>query len=122
VLFGIVHFFLAIYNGRVDLKHFYFGNSVLLYVFNSVVGSLFIIFLTKLLDSVKVEFLSYCGKNSLIIMAVHLEVMSLISTVLERFMPLSVLLCVIRISMAFIVTVLLIKPIKKFIPVLDKSN
>ncbi len=60
-------------NGFVDLNNLLFNNQ-LLYIFNSILGSFIVIELCKLIKS---NILIYLGKNSLIIMAIHLNLIYL---------------------------------------------
>ena len=69
----IVHIITSRMNGFVDLNNLVFDNQ-LLYIFNSILGSFILIELCKLIKS---NILVYLGKNSLIIMAIHLNLIYL---------------------------------------------
>lgn len=62
--------FLGIKNGRVDLWALKFNNKVL-YVLNSLIGSIALIYLFKNIFNNNIKFLIYLGKNTLIIMGTH---------------------------------------------------
>lgn len=62
--------FLGIKNGRIDLWGLEFKNKIL-YVFNSLIGSLALICLFKNIFNKEIKILSYLGKNTLIIMSTH---------------------------------------------------
>ena len=68
IILSIVSVVFSIINGRVDLWGLQF-NNIFLYVFNSIIGSLAIIFMMKKINRSKV--LDFLGKNTLIIMATH---------------------------------------------------
>lgn len=69
----IIHIITSRMNGFVDLNNLVFNNK-LLYIFNSILGSFILIELCKLIKS---NILVYLGKNSLIIMAIHLNLIYL---------------------------------------------
>ena len=68
----IATYFLAQKNGGVDLNLMYLGKSQIMFWFNGILGSAGTILMFEYLEKWwKMEFLSFCGKNSLIIMATH---------------------------------------------------
>lgn len=68
----IATYFLAQRNGGVDLNLMGLGKSQIMFWFNGVLGSAGTILLFEYLEKWwKMEFLSFCGRNSLIIMATH---------------------------------------------------
>lgn len=69
----VIHIITSRINGFVDLNNLVFNNK-LLYILNSILGSFILIELCKL---VKSNELTYLGKNSLIIMAIHLNLIYL---------------------------------------------
>lgn len=69
----VIHIVTSRINGFVDLNNLVFNNK-LLYILNSMLGSFILIELCKL---VKSNILIYLGKNSLIIMAIHLNLIYL---------------------------------------------
>lgn len=68
----IATYLLAQRNGGVDLNLMGLGKSQIMFWFNGVLGSAGTILLFEYLENwCKMEFLSFCGRNSLIIMATH---------------------------------------------------
>lgn len=68
LIISIVSFISSMINGKVDLWTLHF-NNIFLYVFNSIIGSLNIIFISKKIRTSNI--LKFFGKNTLIIMATH---------------------------------------------------
>lgn len=66
--------FFAKLNGFVDLNNLIFNNNIL-YIMNSVIGSIVIIQLCK--NIYNSEILSYFGKNSIVILGMHLNIIYL---------------------------------------------
>lgn len=60
-------------NGFVDLNNLIFNNTIL-YIFNSILGTYIVVQICKKISS---NYLIYLGKNSLIIMAIHLNLIYL---------------------------------------------
>lgn len=68
----IATYFLSQINGGVDLNLMGLGTSQIMFWFNSILGSVGTILMFEYLENwCKMEFLSFCGRNSLIIMATH---------------------------------------------------
>lgn len=82
----LIALFLGIKNGRVDLWALEFNNKIL-YVFNSLIGSLALIYLFKNILNKDIKFLNYLGKNTLIIMGTHQILIEIIEvfTKCERY-------------------------------------
>ena len=106
LLFSIVF---SLLNGRVDLWGVQF-NNLFLYVFNSIMGSLLIISISKKINGSKV--LEFLGKNTLIIMATH-------QLIIETILKSSLIKYLNDIMIIFIILLLeypLIKIINKYLP------
>ena len=73
----IINIFIAKYNGYVDLNNLVF-NNVFLYVLNAIFGSFIVILACK---KINIKFIKYLGQNSLIIMALHQNIMYLFEKV-----------------------------------------
>ena len=72
IVASIATYLLAQRNGGVDLNLMGLGKSQIMFWFNGVLGSAGTILLFEYLENwCKMEFLSFCGRNSLIIMATH---------------------------------------------------
>ena len=72
IVASIAIYLLAQRNGGVDLNLMGLGKSQIMFWFNGALGSAGTILLFEYLENwCKMEFLSFCGKNSLIIMATH---------------------------------------------------
>ncbi|HJB74946.1 MAG TPA: acyltransferase family protein [Candidatus Eubacterium faecale] len=100
---------LTVLNGKVSLSEFNFGKNYVLYLINGVVGSLFLLLLCKCIEKPKLRLINYCGKNSLVIMAVHMEIMALVGAVLAFLLPeTSALFICLNIIISFVVSVLCI--------------
>ncbi|WP_196048872.1 acyltransferase family protein [Clostridium saudiense] len=85
ILILLIILFLGIKNGRVDLWGLKFNNKIL-YVLNSLIGSIALIYLFKNIFN-NIKFLSYLGKNTLIIMGTHQILIKIIEvfTKYERY-------------------------------------
>lgn len=70
LLMLLIILFLGIKNGLVDLWELKLNNKIL-YVFNSLIGSLTLIYLFKNIFNKEIKILNYLGKNTLIIMGTH---------------------------------------------------
>lgn len=68
LIISVVSFILSMINGKVDLWTLHF-NNIFLYVFNAIIGSLNIIFISKKIRTSNI--LKFFGENTLIIMATH---------------------------------------------------
>ena len=106
LLFSIVF---SLINGKVDLWGLQF-NNIFLYVFNSITGSLAIIFITKKINSSKV--LDFLGKNTLTIMATH----QLILEIIRKSSIINSLNGVIVLFIILLVEYPIIKIINKYLP------
>ena len=73
---------LTVVNGKVSLLVFDFGKNYLLYLLNGIVGSLMLLMFCRLLENFKLKLIDYCGRNSIVIMATHMEIMAFIGAVL----------------------------------------
>ena len=69
----IINIFIAQYNGYVDLNNLVL-NNVFLYVLNAILGSFIVILACK---KTNIAFIKYLGQSSLIIMALHQNIMYL---------------------------------------------
>ena len=99
----------SLLNGHVDLWGIQF-NNIFLYVFNSILGSLAIIFMMKKINGSKV--LEFLGQNTLVIMATH-------QLILEAILKSSLIKYLNDIMIIFIILLLeypLIKIINKYLP------
>lgn len=106
LLFSIVF---SLLNGHVDLWGIQF-NNIFLYVFNSILGSLAIIFMMKKINGSKV--LEFLGQNTLVIMATH-------QLILQAILKSSLIKYLNNIMIIFIILLLeypLIKIINKYLP------
>lgn len=103
-------------NGKVSLNNWNFGMNGLLYLVNSILGSLFIIFLMRLLNMKELRLLKYCGQNSLIIMATHMEIMALLGAVFEKLLSEGVIFYSFRIVITFFVSLMIVPFGKKMLP------
>lgn len=86
LLMLLIIIFLGIENGRVDLWALELNNKIL-YVFNSLIGSLTLIYLFKNIFNKDIKILNYLGKNTLIIMGTHQILIDIIGvfTKCERY-------------------------------------
>ena len=105
----VISIIFSILNGYVDLWGVQF-NNLPLYVFNSIIGSLLIIAITKKINHSKV--LKFLGQNTLIIMATH-------QLILQAILKSSLIKYLNNIMIIFIILLLeypLIKIINKYLP------
>lgn len=73
-------------NGKVSLLIYNFGENMILYIVNGVLGSLLVIMFTKWIENKfgYISVMSWIGKNSMIIMVVHMEIMAFVSAIISR--------------------------------------
>lgn len=81
----ILNFLLSIYNGWADMNHAYYGNSILIYYINGIIGSLSIILLATIISRKKIDFLVYLGMNTLTIFASHKFFLIIVPKIYSRF-------------------------------------
>lgn len=81
VILTIVSVILSKINGFVDLNNLVFNNKIL-YLVNSLLGTYLVLEISKLIN---VEELLYWGKNTLIVMATHLNIIYLFSKFSEIY-------------------------------------
>ena len=72
VLILIVGFLLSRLNGQVDINTCNYGKNIFVYYINGMIGTLAIIFFTRIFMHLNLPLLVYLGKNSLTIFALHL--------------------------------------------------
>lgn len=109
LILAAISIILSTLNGYVDLWGVQF-NNLPLYVFNSIIGSLLIIAITKKINHSKV--LKFLGQNTLIIMATH-------QLILQAILKSSLIKYLNNIMIIFIILLLeypLIKIINKYLP------
>lgn len=94
----IGQFFLGRWNGRVDL-HFLVFNHGIIYFLGAAMGTLGVVFLCKNISCISIKgkvlegrWLAYFGKNSLIIMATHLDFLVMLVSIkialwLNQYVP-----------------------------------
>ena len=75
IVLGILHFGLFHFNSKVDMYRSQYG-SILWFIFNGIVGSLFYLLLFRLVKNI--HFLSYIGKHTIPILAMQLRAMTVI--------------------------------------------
>ena len=73
-------------NGKVSLLIYNFGTNGCLYLLNGILGSIVVIGITKYIGKVTKEIhsLGWLGKNSMIIMVVHMEIMAFLNAILVK--------------------------------------
>lgn len=107
---------LTVLNGKVSLLAFNFGKNGLLYLLNGIVGSLMLLMFCKLIENLKLRLIDYCGRNSVVIMATHMEIMALIGTALGFVLSeTSVIYIVLNIVLTFFISVLCIPFVNKIL-------
>lgn len=79
VIFGIIHFTFFSLNSKVDMYRSIYGNEFL-FIINGISGTLFYLMLIKNIPIFK--FLSYIGKSTISILALHLRALTVIKFVL----------------------------------------
>lgn len=81
ILLSVIFFALttaiAAFNGKISLLAFKFGKTEILFFIGGIIGSFFIFEVSKLLNEITIRPLLYCGKNSLFIMLIHMEIMAI---------------------------------------------
>lgn len=87
ILFLAINIALTVVNGKVSFASLVFGKSSILFYINGTVGSAMLFLFCKLIGKIKLTLLNYCGVNSIIIMASHMEIMALINAALAFVMP-----------------------------------
>ncbi len=79
IIFGIIHFALFSLNSKVDMYRSIYGSEIL-FVVNGVSGTIFYLMLVKSVPIFK--FLSYLGKSTIPILALHLRALTVIKFIL----------------------------------------
>lgn len=79
LIFGIIHFSLFRLNSKVDMYRSIYGNEFL-FIINGVSGTIFYLMLIKSIPIFK--FLSYIGKSTIPILALHLRALTVIKFIL----------------------------------------
>lgn len=74
IILAVVSVILSKINGFVDLNNLVFNNHVL-YLINSLIGTYLVLEISKLID---VDEITYWGKNTLIVMATHLNIIYIV--------------------------------------------
>lgn len=85
VVFTLINIPIIFYNGKVTLADKVLGNYPVLFFVTGILGTLSIAFFCKFIDSLNLRILKYTGKNSIVIMAVHMEIMALLCSILNHF-------------------------------------
>ena len=78
LLLLILNIIMTIYNGHVEIYLILYKNP-LIYVINSIIGSFMVILLCKKIK--KQKFLSFMGRNSLIVLVTHFIIVNMLITV-----------------------------------------
>lgn len=92
----------TIFNGVVDLYSLNFGNPIM-YVLQGVTGSLGIIIILMNIKSIKIDFLSKIGENTLIIMSTHQILLMILTRVGLNNTIVFILICLLEIPIVYIV-------------------
>jgi len=79
IVFGVIHFTLFSLNSKVDMYRSIYGNEFL-FMINGISGTIFYLMLIKCIPIFK--FLSYIGKSTIAILALHLRVLTVIKFIL----------------------------------------
>lgn len=109
ILLLAINIALTVVNGKVSFAALSFGKSSILFYINGTVGSIMLMLFCKLIGKFKLKLLNYCGINSIIIMATHMEIMALINTAMEYVLPeKNVVFICISIIVTFIISLLCI--------------
>lgn len=69
--FVIVGYLLCQINGEVDMNYLIYGNNIIVFYINGIVGSLGIILLCMIFSNTKYKLFLYLGSNSLVAFALH---------------------------------------------------
>lgn len=77
----VIVFFTIPLNGRVDMSSNVY-NNIALYIFNATACILAIVAITKFLDNANLPLTSYLGQNTIIILAFHSIILSLLKGIL----------------------------------------
>lgn len=122
LLSGIIHFCLFSFCGEVNIYRSKYGNNLLFFLINGLSASVFYIQMFKVLPRIK--FLSYLGKNTFSILAMHLRTLLVIKLVLFFLFSVSVfhfteLQKVIITFCQIIIMIIPIMIINKYFPLLN---
>lgn len=84
--FFIIWCITTMVNGKVSLLIYEFGVNGCLYLINGILGSIVVIGFTKYIEkmSKEVHLLEWLGKNSMIIMVVHMEIMAFVNAIITK--------------------------------------
>ena len=83
IISGIIHFLIFNLCGEINIYRSNYGNNILLFIINGVAACVFYIQMFKCLPNIK--FLSFLGKNTLSILAMHLTALLFIKLILSVF-------------------------------------
>ncbi|MCR5837307.1 MAG: acyltransferase family protein [Lachnospiraceae bacterium] len=74
------------FNGKVSMFLYEYGRNVLLFMINAVLGSVMIMSLSRYIESKNsnIGVLSWIGRNSLVIMIVHMEIIAILNIILTK--------------------------------------
>ena len=78
IVIAILSVILSKINGLVDLNNLVFNNHIL-YLINSLIGTYLILEISKLID---IDEITYWGRNTLIVMATHLNIIYIFNKIL----------------------------------------
>ena len=81
ILLLVAGILLSRWNGFVDINTSNYGQNILVYYVNGVVGALAIIFFTRIFTNIKSNLFIYLGQNTLIIFAFHLIITGWVKTI-----------------------------------------
>jgi len=126
VILIIMVAYLSQINGAVDI-HFLIFQNPFIYLFNSIAGSVAVIILCRLLEpfakTIPCKILSYYGRNSLIVMATHINsyvlyVAIVISLHFSKYITRAknYVFCIMILTIVFLSEVLIIEIINRFLP------
>lgn len=83
----IIGWLLAMWNGRVDINDVIYGKNLLVFYINGIIGSLAVIYFTRLFHAYKNHFLLYLGANTIIILAYHIILTALVKNAYNFISP-----------------------------------
>ena len=125
LLSGIIHFCLFSFCGEINIYRSHYGNHLMLFLINGVSACIFYIQMFKCLPNIK--FLSFLGKNTLSILAMHLTGLLFIKIILFVLLDISVFKFsesqkVILTLSQIIIMILPIMVINKYFPLLNGNR
>jgi fucose 4-O-acetylase-like acetyltransferase len=75
----VIVFILSKENGRPSINSLLYGKNILIYYFTAITGSMGLIFFSRIFSDIRIPYLLYLGKNTLVVLAFHIMIAHIVS-------------------------------------------